>query len=100
MLAVVEDEGAVDRAHRLVHRAQGRRALDVHVDVAGDHRLDPVGIGAELAGAEDLDGESDLGGLDLFLDDVRAALDLGLALLVAVGEAQLDLGLGSFRGRR
>ena len=91
VLAVVEDEGSVDRGHRLVHRAQRRRALDVHVDVAGDHRLDPIGIGAELAAAEDLDADADIGRLDLVADHVGAAVDLRLALVIAVGQGELEL---------
>ena len=95
MLAVVEDEGAVDGAHRRVHRAQRRRALDVHVDVARDHRLDPVGVGAELAGRRRSRWSADVGRLDLVADDVGAAVDLRLAFLVAVGQAELDLRGGS-----
>ena len=40
--------------------AEGRRALDVDVDVAGRDRRDAVGVAAELAGAEDLGRQPDV----------------------------------------
>ena len=98
VIGVVEHERAVDHADRRVQRAERRSALDVHVDVAGRDRRDPVGVTAELAGAEDLDRHADVGGGELVGDDLGAARVLRLGVLVAVGEGQLDRGLR--RGRR
>ena len=91
VVAVVEGVRRVQHRHRLVDRTQGRGALDVHVDVAGDHRRDPVGVRAELAGREDLDGEADVGVGDLVGDHLCAAAVLGLGLGVAVGELERDV---------
>ena len=73
-----------------VDGAQRGRALDVHVDVAGDDRLDPIGVGAELALPEELDRQADVRGRDLVGDDLRAAGHLRLRVLVAVRELDRD----------
>ena len=90
VFAVVEHERAVDGAHGRVERAQRRRALDVHVDVAGDDRRDPFGVGAELARTEDVDGQADVRGLGLVLDHLGAAGHLWLRVLVAVRSLERD----------
>ena len=99
VLAVVEDEGSVDSAHRFVDRGEGGRPLDVDIDVTGDHRLDPIGIRTQLTGAEDLDVDSDIGRLDAVADDVGAAIDLWLSVLVAVSQGEIELRLGGFGWR-
>ena len=88
LLSVLEDVRAVDDADGLVDRAERGGALHVHVDVAGDHRGDAVGIAAELARAEDLDLETHVGVGEFLLDDLRATLGLRLGVGVAVGEPQ------------
>ncbi len=94
VVAVVERVHRVEDRDRLVDGPQGRGALDVHVDVARDHRRDPVGVGAELAGREDLDGEPDVGVGDLVGDHLRTAAMLGLGLGIAVRELEGHLTAG------
>ena len=94
VVAVVEGVHRIQDGHRLVDRAQGRGSLDVHVDVAGDHGRDPVGVGTELAGREDLDGEPDVGVGDLVGDHLCPAAVLRLGLGVAVGELESDVTAG------
>ena len=96
VLAVVEHERSVDGAHGRVKVAQRRCSLDVHVDVAGHDRGDPIGVGTELAPTEDVDGQPDAGGLGCVLDDLGAAGRLWLRVRVAVGEPEGDRRL---RGR-
>ena len=93
MRRIVEDECAIDHAHRGVQRAQGGRPLDVHVDVAGGDQLDPVGVATEFARSEDVDSQADVGGGNLVGDDLGATRVLRLLVLVAVREGQLDFGL-------
>ena len=91
VLTVVERVRRVHHGNRLVDRAEGRGALDVHVDVAGHDRSDPVRVGSELAAGEDLHLHPDIGLLDLVRDDLGSASVLGLVLGVAVGQRDLDL---------
>ena len=100
VVAVVEGVRRVEHGHRLVDRAQCGCALDVHVDVAGDDRGDPVGVRSELARGEDLDRHPDVGLLDLVCDDLRAAAVLRLVLGVAVGQLQSDVARRTPRPRR
>ena len=89
MVAVVERVRRVQHADRLVDGAERGGALDVHVDVAGDDRADPVGVPAQLAGREDLDRHADVGLGDLVRDDLGSAAVLRLVLGVAVGELRV-----------
>jgi hypothetical protein len=91
VLTVVERVSRVQHGHRLVHSAQRRRALDVHVDVAGHDRRDPVRVRSELAGGEDLHRHTDVGLLHLVGYDLSTAAVLWLCLRVAVGQPELDV---------
>src|SRR5690606_3261103 len=54
-------------------------------------RGDAVGVATELTGGVDLDGQADVGGLGLLLDDGRAAGVRRLVLGVGVRQGQLDV---------
>jgi hypothetical protein len=90
VLVVVEGVRRIQHLDRLVDRAERRRSLDVHVDVAGHDRCDAVGVLAELAVGEDLDRHAHVGLLDLVGDDLSTTCVLGLVRGVAVREPDRD----------
>ena len=73
MFAVVEDEGAVNRAYRGVDRTERRGALDVDVDIAGLYREDPVCVAAKLALTVDLDRQTNVCRGNLVRDHLGSA---------------------------